>query len=160
QIELANVGVEPANRKLRQDRKRRALDIDRVVTERDYLVIFEPRQVRLGAKVRAPDRIGVNETRESQRLAEPAAARVLEVHQRFHRRTHLQAAVQRHHFRRRLLRSALEAVGAAVVGVKTRMPLKDEIALSGKPPRQGLRMLKDGILPAVVIELGVRLRSE
>src|SRR5208282_97208 len=77
EVKLANVDVEPANRKLRQDRKRRALDIDRVVTERDYLVIFEPRQVRLGAKVRAPDRIGVNETRESQRLAEPAAARVL-----------------------------------------------------------------------------------
>src|SRR5208283_2012771 len=80
--------------------------------------------------------------------------------QRFHRRTHLQAAVERDHFRRRLLRRVLETVGAAVVGVKTRMPLKDEIALPGKPPRQRFRVLKDGILPAVVIELGVRLRSE
>ena len=47
----------------------------------------------------------------------------------------------------------LEAVGAAVTGVKARMPLEDEIALRREPPWQRLRMREDGVIAGVVVDL-------
>ena len=153
QVEFADVDIEPARRQGRENRERCVLDLDRVVAQRDHFAIPEPRQVRLRAQAGVANRIDVGETSESERLAKAAAAGAFEISDGFERRRQLETHVERGDFGRRLFGRVIEAVGAAVLCVKARMPLENVVALRGEPPRERVRMRKDGIVASDVVDL-------
>jgi hypothetical protein len=154
QIEFADVDIEPARGQRGENRERRALDPDRIVAQRDHFAIPEPRQIRLRAQARASNRIDVGKTGESESLAQAAAAGTFEISDGFERRRQLETGVERGDLGSCLFGRMIEAVGAAVLGVKARMPLEDVIALRGEPPRERFRMREDGVVASVVVYLG------
>src|ERR1700730_561045 len=80
---LTRANLKAAYRQFVEQRKRTPLVLDLLVGKRENLVNHHSRDIRRLNKLRVPDDIKVRESRDSQTLAQPRAASLFDIRQRF-----------------------------------------------------------------------------